>query len=398
MRILQVFNQYRFRGGEEAWVDIIPELLGDSATVEDLRYYSEEWVGSNKPSLLKQAIRIGDNPASRAALRDKVRVFRPHALLFHNIIPVGSLGLYDEARKLGIPVLQYTHNFRPFSPGGTLWNGKKVTNAAMHGNLWPEIRSGAWQGSRIKTTILAWHLKRAIKQGLLGHIDHWLAISEFMREQFILAGIPSGKISTLRHCHSLMPAPQPAEQSHYLFMGRLVAEKGVYALIQAWEQLEKKLGEACPMLVIAGDGPLKSFIHAAAMANPHVKYVGFVTGDTKDMLIKQSKAVMVPSIWWEPLGLTVYDAYSHGRPVIASKSGALLEIVINKKTGWSYDANDSLNMTQSVIEAEKAGPDGREQAGLHGHEWLHSHASPIVWRNRFISLCQKVIEEKKSNA
>ena len=59
MKILQVFNQYRFRGGEEAWVDTIPHIMGVSAVVEELRFQSNDWVGPTRPSLLQQARWIG---------------------------------------------------------------------------------------------------------------------------------------------------------------------------------------------------------------------------------------------------------------------------------------------------------------------------------------------------
>ena len=151
MRLLQIFNQYQFHGGEEAWVDKIPSLLGTSFTTRDLRFYSNDWIVKTKPSRWKQLFWIGDNPSSRSSLRDAANEFRPDILLFPNVIPVGSLGLYYEARDLGIPVLQYTHNFRPFSPSGTLWNGRRVINDSLHGNPLPEIISGAWQQSSFKS-------------------------------------------------------------------------------------------------------------------------------------------------------------------------------------------------------------------------------------------------------
>lgn len=228
MRILQIFNQYRFRGGEEMWVDAIPQLLAGMAEVDELRFHSNDWIGADAPSPLKQICLMGDNPSLRAALRERVASFKPDVLLFHNVIPVGSFGLFEEAKLLGIPVLNYIHNFRPFSPSGTLWDGEKVVDAALRGNPWPEILSGAWQGSRIKTAILAWHLFRARKKGLLDQITHWLAISDFMRERFIHAGIPANKITTLRHCVTTVPSPTEApEGDYYLFLGRMVTEKGV---------------------------------------------------------------------------------------------------------------------------------------------------------------------------
>ena len=398
MKILQVFNRYQFRGGEEAWVDAIPNLLGDSATVEELRFHSSDWTGSNKPSLLQQARWIGDNPESRVALRKKVRDCKPELLLFHNVIPVASLGLYEEAKALRLPVLQYTHNFRPFSPSGTLWNGKTVQTDAMHGNPWPEILSGAWQNSRIKTGILALHLKRAIKRGLINCVDHWLAISDFMREQFIMAGISQEKITTLRHCHQITHCLSASDkQDHYLYLGRLVPEKGVQILLDAWKIIHKQLGANCPKLIIAGDGPMDTLVRETAGKISSVEYIGFVSGEQKETLIDHSRAIIVPSVWLEPLGLTVYDAYSHGRPVVAARSGGLQETVIHEETGWSYDPHRPQELADNIISIEKAGAAERNMAGKKGFEWLRNNADIATWRKQFISLCHEAVEHRKKS-
>lgn len=395
MKILQIFNRYRFRGGEEAWVEEIPKLLEGHHEIQDLRFKSEDWLGEGAPSHCQQIRLIGDNPESCAKLRDAVEGFKPDILLFHNVIPVGSLGLYFEARKLGIPVLQYTHNFRPFSPGGTLWNGRKMTAAALHGNPWPEILTGAWQGSRIKTAILAWHLWRARKHGLLECVSHWLAISEFMREQFIKAGISSERISVLRHCWPIPTSPAMApERDYYLFLGRLVPEKGLDSLMRAWQLLERQLGDDCPRLVIAGSGSMEASLQEAAASMKQVEFKGFVEGEAKTTLIGSCRAMLVPSICWESLGLTVYEAYASQRPVIASRAGALQETVIDGHSGWSHEPDNPVDIARAVLEAERAAREKRTQFGANGHKWLMENADPVAWRKQFLLLCSKAIQSK----
>ncbi len=393
MKILQVFNQYRFRGGEEAWVDEIADLLGESEEVEELRFKSTDWNGSNSPSPLKQIFLMGDNPASRAALREHSARFKPDVLLFHNVIPVGSFGLYQEAKSLGIPVLQYTHNFRPFSPSGTLWNGKKVVDAALHGNPWPEIFSGAWQSSRIKTAILAWHLHRACKNGLLDMVDRWIAPSAFMRDKFIEAGVSADKISLIRHCWPAgIEEPAAEEGSHYLFLGRLVSEKGVHLLIDAWTELEATLGDACPQLCIAGTGPEEEALKQQGKTLRTLNMTGFVIGEEKAKLIRTCRALLIPSIWWEPLGLTAYEAYAASRPVIAARAGALEETVTDGVTGWLHEAGNAKDLARAVMAAEELGKDPRARHGAQGREWLIQNADLVEWRIKFLSTCGAVAD------
>lgn len=391
MRILQIFNQYRFRGGEEAWVDGIPALLGDSAVVGELRFYSDDWTKKGAPSKLSQIFLMGDNPESRKQLRDHVERFLPDVLLFHNVIPVGSFGLFQEAKALGIPVLNYIHNFRPFSPSGTLWDGSKVIDAALHGNSWPEIFSGAWQGSRIKTAILAAHLKNAINTGLLDCINQHLAISHFMKDCFIEAGVPEEKITVLRHCWAgEINEHFKEEEMHYLFIGRLVAEKGVSTLIEAWKILAQKLGDACPELVIAGTGPEEENLKEAAEDLPHIRFTGFIEGEVKKQVIQQCRALLAPALWWEPLGLNVYEAFAYRRPVVAAKSGALQETVQNGINGWLHRAGDAKDLADVIIDAEKSGKNERRKRGAAGHKWLQHNANTEDWKNQFMRIVSQL--------
>jgi len=392
MRVLQVFNQYLNPGGEEIWVDSIPELAGERIKVEELRFRSSEWTGDDAPSKLRQARLIGDNPGSRERLREAVGRFRPDILLYHNLIPVASLGLYDEARRLRVPVVQYLHNFRPFSPSGTLWTNGRIDGAAMRGNPWPEIRVGAWNGSRVKTAVIAWHLARLRRSGALDAVRIWIAVSDFMREKFIGAGLPAEQVATLRHCWVPSPqTPEAEEGDFYLFLGRLYENKGVRTLLDAWGLLEDRIGPRCPRLVIAGKGPMEEDVQAAAERSDHIEFASFVDGEEKQGLLAGCRALLAPSIWWEPLGLIVHEAYDHRRPVIASGSGGLAETVRDGETGLLHKPGDPASLAGAVERMEGLAEDERARMGMAGRKWLVGEASPGQWREAFQGILENAL-------
>jgi glycosyltransferase involved in cell wall biosynthesis len=380
LRILQVFNQYLDAGGEELWVDHMA-MMGDAITeFEDLRFYSRSWKSRGAPGFFKQALWLGNHPAARALLREEVARFKPDALVFHNVIPVGSLGLYSEATELGIPIIHYIHNFRPFSPSGTMWFNDRINPDALKGRMWPEVLHACWEGAPLRTAILAFHLKQSIKSGLLEKIDRWVAISDFMKTKFIEAGVPESKIVKLRHCWKMRLILPPAPESdHYLFLGRLVPEKGVGSLIDAWQLLESQLGKSCPRLIIAGTGPQDAKLRAMARNLKSVSFVGFVSGEKKDSLLRSCRSLLAPSIWWEPLGLIVYEAYDFQRPVIAANSGGLSETVHPGKTGFLHEPGDPEAIANAVLACENLGVSGRASLGVAGRAWLGENASPEQW-------------------
>jgi glycosyltransferase involved in cell wall biosynthesis len=392
INLLQVFNQYLESGGEEVWVNNLQALAGDVFGVAELRFHSGAWVGTGAPSRLTQAFKAWNNPESRERLRQAVARERPKALLFHNLIPVGSFGLYEEAGRIGLPVLQYVHNFRPFSPSGTLWLRGRVNDAALRGNVWPEVLGRAWESSFLKTLVLAYHQRRLLRSGHLEAVKCWIAVSEFMRRKFVEAGLPPERVTALRHCWQAGPERGGAasEGKHYLFLGRLVPEKGTQVLLDAWKILERRLGAACPQLVIAGAGFEEARLHAAAAHLNKVICVGFVAGETKDRLLATCRALIAPSIWWEPLGLIVYEAYDYSRPVLAAASGGLTETVVPGETGFLHSAGSAEALANDVEQMEALGSDGRREMGAAGRKWLLAHASPAEWRDRFFSILRRV--------
>lgn len=390
MRILQVFNQYLRRGGEEVWVDKLPELLGDAFEVRELRFRSSEWSGPGSPSKFRQIRWIGDNPHSRRRLRGAVEQYRPDVLLFHNLVPVASLGLYDEALNLGLPVVQYIHNFRPFSPSGALWARGRVNDAALHGNPWPEIVAGAWGGSRVKTAVLAYHQWRLHRSGALDAVKVWIAISEFVRVKFLEARLPAKRLALLPHCwENGTGEVSAAEGDYYLFLGRLCTEKGLEPLLDAWDRQQNRTG--CPRLVIAGEGPLEKQVRQAAARNPRIEFLGFVQGDRKASLLAACRALIAPSVWWEPLGLIVYEAYAAARPVLAARGGGLVETVSEAKTGFLHQPGVVEALADDVDRMEALGKEGRALMGRAGHRWLLDHASTDEWRKKFSAIVDRAV-------
>jgi glycosyltransferase involved in cell wall biosynthesis len=391
MRILQVFNQYLEPGGEEEWVNQMLHLGGESFTVEDLRFHSGAWLGRGAPSRWSQARMLWNNPRARAMLANQVKTNRPDALLFHNLIPVASLGMYDEAAKLELPVLQYVHNFRPFSPSGTLWLKDRVQAQALHGNPWLEVFSRSWEKSFFKTFLLAIQQERLISIGSLDVVKRWIAVSDFMRDRFIEAGVPAERVTTLRHCWQAKAELKPiGEGRHYLFLGRMVAEKGIRVLFDAWRILERRLGASCPRLIIGGIGPLEAQAHAWASRLDRVTCVGFVTGKVKDDLLMSCRGLIAPSVWWEPLGLIVHEAYDAARPVLAASSGGLTETVFNGKTGFLHEPGNAEKLADDVERVEALGTSGRAEMGNAGRRWLLENASPDEWREHFTAIVKEV--------
>jgi glycosyltransferase involved in cell wall biosynthesis len=330
------------------------------------------------------------NPENLRKLRACERSFKSDVWLVHNVLPVGSVAIYPEAKRLSIPVIQYIHNFRPFSVNGYLWAGDRLATGGPSKNYWQEIRHGAWQNSHRKTAWLAFVLLLSHALGWWRSISAWIAISDFMRQKFISAGVPPEKIFTLRHFWRPTSEEYADYGQHYLFLGRLTEAKGVDVLLDAWQILERRHGSLTPKLVIGGDGPLRSAVVARAERMQSVTYAGQLSGAAKTEALSKARAIVVPSIWWEPLGLVVYEAYDYCRPVLSARSGGLPEIVLHSETGLLHDPGNAKQLAEQVVELEASAQQWREM-GRRGRTWLQANVNESDWQRRFCEIAQYAV-------
>lgn len=391
IRVLQVFNQYHDQGGEEIWVDRMTRLSREDCQMHELRFQSRSWRVKGAPGILRQVRLMWNNPEARHRLRREVEDLEPDVLLLHNLVPVASFGMYEEVKRLGLPVIQYIHNFRPFSPSGTMYYRGEVRDDAMRGVRWREVLGRAWEDSFLKTGLMAYYLKRLDKSGWLKSLTHWIAVSDFMRDRFIEGGIEPSRITTLRHCWFLGESNPPCfDGDYYLFLGRLVSEKGIEVIVKTWDRLEKELGDKCPKLVIAGTGPMERELLHRVAGRDKVEVVGFVSGEAKARYLRGSRAVLAPSLWWEPLGLIVYDAYEYSKPVLAAESGGLTETVKAGEGGLLHPPGDHQKLAEQIKALEQMGPEKRMEMGRTGRTWLEEHASPERWHAEFSAILRKL--------
>ncbi len=390
-RLLQIFNRPLGGGGEELATQEIARILSKDPGFAEAIFQSAEWTGPQAPPRWQQPALAFYNPRSIRRLREAQARTQAQAWILHNYIPVVSGGVFHEARRQQIPILQYIHNFRPFSVSSYLWAGRQLDPSHWPRTYLQEIRYGAWQGSRFKTAFLAsllvaLHLTRQFRA-----IKAWVAVSRFMREKFISAGVAPESIFQLYNPWSTRcQDPDVHDGDYYLFLARLIEEKGTKVVVNAWHLLRRLKPDNPPRLIVGGDGPLTDWVKAAAAENPLIEFRGYATGHEKDNLIRNSRASIVPSIWWDPLPYVCYEAYDFGKPVLAATSGGLTELVQHGRTGFHHTPGDAEQLARQVLELD-AHPELRRQMGANGRAWLAANTREETWKKGFFNILEQVV-------
>jgi glycosyltransferase involved in cell wall biosynthesis len=154
------------------------------------------------------------------------------------------------------------------------------------------------------------------------------------------------------------PGP-PAEPPHLLYVGRLAPEKGV-------RQLAEATVGGLP-LEVAGDGPLRALLPQAR---------GVVPRDGLPALYAAAAAVVVPSLR-EGFGMACLEAMAHGRPVVASDTGGLRDLVVDGETGLLVPPGD-VPALRAALERILADPELRARLGAAAYERAQLFAWPAI--------------------
>jgi glycosyltransferase involved in cell wall biosynthesis len=127
-----------------------------------------------------------------------------------------------------------------------------------------------------------------------------------------------------------------------LFVGRLVENKGIPVLLQAWQRLNGVLP-----LKIVGTGPLTELACDGRTAG--VQVTGRIPHEEVLQLMRGASMLIAPYTWYEGMPMSILEAYACGVPVIASKLGSMAVLVKHRQTGLLFDSGNAQMLAQAVM-------------------------------------------------
>lgn len=123
--------------------------------------------------------------------------------------------------------------------------------------------------------------------------------------------------------------------------GRQAPEKGFSTLLAAWSLVSARHPQAHLTLAGGGDSlPTHKRLAKEWNLEDSVSFPGWLSREKARTAVAESAFVVVPSIWEEPFGLVAVEAGVAQKPVIASRVGALAEIITHGHNGLLFEAGD----------------------------------------------------------
>src|SRR5271163_2738213 len=317
--VLFLHNRYRTTGGEER-------------VVQELMLLVREQLGEQVELLDRDSATLGQGRAAAGLLRgglkpedvdSAVRLSGARVVHAHNLNPTLGWRALAAARSAGARVVLHLHQYRIVCAIGVCFTrGAECTRC--HGrNTLPGVRlncrGSVGEAAAYGVSLALWQ-RRLAEQA-----DAVIVPSAFARERLRELGAPL----RWERVHVIAPplpalagadaAASPAAGAYALVVARLSPEKGVDVAIDACRL-------AGMPLVVAGDGPQRAALVARAGDGP-VTFVGRVEEEELARLRAGAAVALASSRSGESFGLAAAEAMAAGLPVIASRVGALPELV-----------------------------------------------------------------------
>jgi glycosyltransferase involved in cell wall biosynthesis len=341
MRILVAHNAYQQRGGEDAVVEAEIALL--RAYGHEVEYFGLHNDALKQMSRTAAAVTAIWSQRSANAVDKLCNAFAPHLIHVHNTFPLISPSLYWTAARHKVPVVQTLHNFRLLCPQAIFLRDGKVCEECVGKLPWRAVAYKCYRESALQSAVAAGMLvaHRAIGS-YRERVTRYIALNQFARDKYVEGGLPPERLRIKPNFVVSPGQPDWEDRSGGLYVGRLSNEKGLDVLCSA-------IRAAVPgKIEVVGDGPLAPLARATFGAG----YLGYLPLPEIMDRMARARFLILPSVCYENSPRTIVEAFACGLPVIASRLGALSNIVNDGVTGLLFKPGDAQDLAATISWAQ----------------------------------------------
>ena len=335
MKILTVHTKYMHRGGEDEVQESEEQLLRSRGhQVQSLIFDNAEIKGFGAALT---GLNSSWSQPSYGRVADEIKSWRPDLVNVHNFFPLATPAVHYAAARAGVPVVQTLHNFRTMCPNGVfLRKGRPCEDCLGKTVPWPGIIHACYRGSYAASGSAAAMISvHNLLNTWRSRVTLFFTLTEFARQKFIQGGFPPERLVVKPNFVGLDFGPGSGDGDFVFYAGRLSEEKGIPLLLNAWKAARPR-----GRLLLAGDGPLAASVQETSLRDSSVQYLGRLSLTETYQYMGKARALAFPSLMYEGMPRAIIEAFSRGTPVIANRSGSMLEMIRHRETGWLVDRDD----------------------------------------------------------
>jgi len=352
MKILQINDDYERVGGAETYFFNLINLLKRNS------HQVFVFAIRGKPMKTKDTLVVGEaksflghyfsdkifNFKVYFRLKKLVAKTRPDIIHLHNnyLAPFSVL-----LAIRGHKVVQTIHDYMILCPSG--WMVKKNSLEVCRGNIGAKcLKNKCLSLHNFLVSYLPFKLRMTITKRI---VDKFISPSKKLKEYLEIFGFQNVQnLPYFLNVKNCCFNPKLKKDGNILYIGRLVKEKGISDLIKALPKVTSKISQA--NLIIVGDGPqrkhLISLTKKLEMTNK-VDFVGKIPHTKIKEYYQETSVVVVPSLCLDNSPNVIYEAFSSGRPVIASSRGGMADFVKDGKTGFLFESGNINELAEKIV-------------------------------------------------
>ena len=385
MRILIVHNDYgRFSGEEQAIEDIAKVLSANGHEIDWLRH-----PGPNSNYSTEQKIRGFFTGIYSFRYNERIKTVlskkRYDIVQIQNLYPFISPSILPVCKERNIPVIMRCPNYRLFCPNGLHLSHGEICERCLYGREWHCILRNC-EDNYFKSTGYAVRNTAARISGMITkNVSHYIVLSEFQKQRFANGGIPPEKISVLPN--AVLGSKKTDEHGcgrTLSFIGRSSPEKGIHHFLEAARRIPEK------EFTVAGRIKDSKTLNGVPK---NVNFVGFLSGQDLDEFYRNTYALIFPSICFEGYPNTLVRAMAYGKPVVASRIGAIPQIVGDGVHGYLFEpgnVGDLVKQIKKILED----PGRAQKMGEAGAKKIAAENAESVYYQKLIEIYNRAINAR----
>jgi glycosyltransferase involved in cell wall biosynthesis len=304
----------------------------------------------------------------------------------HNVYHHISPSIFEALKGEGVPIVMTAHDLKLACPAYKMLSEGRVCERCRGGQIYNVLLhrcvkdSVAVSGLVFLETLL--HRSLGLYRDTL---DRIVAPSLFYREKLVEWGWDTNRIVYIPNFIDVNQFKACSDEGDYfVYAGRLAPEKGLTNLVRAAAQSRQRL-------VLAGTGPEEAALRSLALeVGADVIFTGYLAKPELQQLIGESRALVLPSEWYENAPISVLEAYALGRPVIGTRIGGIPELVVHEKTGVLVEPGNVDMLAEALAGIANLSRSERSSLGAAGNDWVRREFSPDQYRDRTMQLYDSV--------
>lgn len=281
---------------------------------------------------------------AKAKVEKLVNRVKPDLVHLHMIDHQLSPSILHVFQRHGIPVMQTCHQYKLVCPSYRLliMRENRICEKCVTGNFYHALLERCHKDSLAASAMVTAE----------SYLHKWMKIydvirlfhvpSRFLGDKLLQSGVDAQRVWHQFYTIEMRDFPySPEFDDYFVYYGRLSEEKGIMTLLQALRNAP------ISKLMIIGDGPqrpaLEQFVAKHDLKN--VVFMGNRSAQELVSLVGRAKFVVVPSEWYDNSPLVIYESFSMGKPVIATRMGGMPELIEDGVNGRLFEAKDDQALT-----------------------------------------------------